>query len=414
VRRITATAAALLAALTCLVVRAAQAQAATVTYPAVIHGVNLDGTESACKGLPWNDYQGKTFDGPTDSGSVTALQSWHINMVRVPINEDCWLGINGLPASPLTYTQYRYQLKAYVKKLTGAGIYVEIDLHQTAPGTRKSTTDDVMADASHGPTIWKQMANVWKGHRRVSFDLFNEPAIGGGAQLTSTDWHLWLEGGYYSDPTWGGADVKLAGMNQLITAIRNTGATNTVIVAGLDWAQDFDKWASYTPTDPAHNLIAAIHMYPETNNPTPCWEHGLSDNSTCWADQITPLGSTKFLVEEFGEDDCDSATVDTIMPWMDAHGLGGNAWTWDTQGGPSSCPTGWSLISDFETGAPTTYGQGVHRYYTKHPVDRAGGSGLRSDRHGGVRVGVTGRAGRRHETATAARVEWTFKRRRML
>ena len=97
-RRITATAAALLAALTCLVVRAAQAQAATVTYPAVIHGVNLDGTESACKGLPWNDYQGKTFDGPTDSGSVTALQSWHINMVRVPINEDCWLGINGLPA----------------------------------------------------------------------------------------------------------------------------------------------------------------------------------------------------------------------------------------------------------------------------------------------------------------------------
>ena len=55
-----------------------------------LHGVNRSGTEYACI-QGWG-----IFDGPSDSASVAAIASWHANIVRVPVNEDCWLGINGV------------------------------------------------------------------------------------------------------------------------------------------------------------------------------------------------------------------------------------------------------------------------------------------------------------------------------
>src|SRR6202022_5119823 len=53
-------------------------------------GVNRSGTEYACI-QGWG-----IFDGPNDATSVAAMANWHINAVRVPLNEDCWLNINGL------------------------------------------------------------------------------------------------------------------------------------------------------------------------------------------------------------------------------------------------------------------------------------------------------------------------------
>ncbi|HYZ80094.1 MAG TPA: hypothetical protein VE571_02435, partial [Solirubrobacteraceae bacterium] len=54
-------------------------------------GVNREGTEYAC-------FQGTGYAvGPEDASDAAAIASWHTNAVRIPINEDCWLGINGLP-----------------------------------------------------------------------------------------------------------------------------------------------------------------------------------------------------------------------------------------------------------------------------------------------------------------------------
>src|SRR5689334_15758866 len=55
-----------------------------------LQGVNRSGPEYACV-QGWG-----IFDGPNDSRSIGALATWHVNVVRVPINEDCWLGINGI------------------------------------------------------------------------------------------------------------------------------------------------------------------------------------------------------------------------------------------------------------------------------------------------------------------------------
>jgi len=35
------------------------------------------------------------FDWSLGCASVHALASWHVNAVRVPVTEDCWLGITG-------------------------------------------------------------------------------------------------------------------------------------------------------------------------------------------------------------------------------------------------------------------------------------------------------------------------------
>src|SRR5262250_727798 len=47
-----------------------------------LHGVNRSGTEYACV-QGWG-----IFDGPNDDKSVKAIASWHVNIVRVLLNED--------------------------------------------------------------------------------------------------------------------------------------------------------------------------------------------------------------------------------------------------------------------------------------------------------------------------------------
>ena len=46
-------------------------------------GVDRSGAEYMCV----SNHQ--VFDGPSSPASVRAMASWHINAVRVPLNEDC-------------------------------------------------------------------------------------------------------------------------------------------------------------------------------------------------------------------------------------------------------------------------------------------------------------------------------------
>jgi hypothetical protein len=67
------------------------------------------------------------FDGPSDPASVKVIASWKANIVRLPLNEDCWLGINGINPQ---YSGQNYQnaVHNYVKILNSAGLAVILDL----------------------------------------------------------------------------------------------------------------------------------------------------------------------------------------------------------------------------------------------------------------------------------------------
>src|SRR5438034_7222765 len=88
-------------------------------------GVNRSGTEYECM-----DGRGP-FDGPSDAASIAVMASWHINTVRVPLNEDCWLGINGAPDA-FSGAAYQNATVAYVGRLHDAGSSAIVDLHRSA------------------------------------------------------------------------------------------------------------------------------------------------------------------------------------------------------------------------------------------------------------------------------------------
>lgn len=89
---------------------------------------------------------GKVFEAPIDEGFVSAFKSWGNNVMRIPLNEDCWLDING--ASPAG-SEYQKAVANLVKLLTDAGIAAVLDLHWAADGNTKATTQVAMPDKAH-------------------------------------------------------------------------------------------------------------------------------------------------------------------------------------------------------------------------------------------------------------------------
>src|SRR5229473_7887982 len=85
-----------------------------------LRGVNRSGTEYACA-QGWG-----FFDGPSDSTSVARIASWKANAVRVPLNETCWLAINGV-APAYAGAAYRQEISDFVGRLNRAGLVVILD-----------------------------------------------------------------------------------------------------------------------------------------------------------------------------------------------------------------------------------------------------------------------------------------------
>jgi len=140
--------------------------------PVRLLGVDAAGTESSCiadKGIS---------PAPLNSSEAQGMRAWHINAVRIPLNEDCWLGINGAPAA-YSGANYRNAIKNWVSVLNSAGITAILELHWAAPGSYKATGQWPMADADHSPTFWYQVAAAYASTPGVIFDVFNEPYLGG-------------------------------------------------------------------------------------------------------------------------------------------------------------------------------------------------------------------------------------------
>lgn len=290
----------------------------------VLRGVNRSGTEYHCI----HGYG--VFDGPSDAASVRAMAAWHINAVRVPLNEDCWLGINGAPAA-YSGANYRTAIKAYVTLLHAAGLVAILDLHWTAPGTAQAQGQQQMPDASHAPAFWRSVAGAFRGNTSTVFDLFNEPH--------DVSWTCWRDGGDC------GVGHKVAGMQSLVDAVRRTGARNPVLISGLAYANDLTSWLRYRPADPTGNLLASWHSY----NSNACVTAG------CWDAQIAPVAAQVPVVTgEVGENDCAHGYLDAVLPWLDQHGIGYLGWGWDT----FDCSSFPALISNYD-GTPTAFGIGL-------------------------------------------------------
>lgn len=315
-------------------------------------GVNRSGQEFKCiqSGTPGSLGWG-LFDGPTDLASAQAIVMWHANTVRLPLNEDCWLGINGVN-SQWGGTAYQDGIKNYVNTLHQAGLYVILDLHWNSPGTIPAAAQQPMPDADHAVDFWKSVATTFGSDQGVVFDLYNEPFLYGSyMQDPNQDpWDCWLNGCGLNQYLTGGQPYtqsyswNAVGMQTLVNAVRATGAKNVIMVGGLEWANDLTGWLAHKPTDPENSLVVSWHSYSAQSCKT----------ASCWDSIVAPLAAqVPIITGEVGDSICNAADyLPTLLPWANTHGLSYLGWTWNTWGDCDNV-----LIKDY-AGTPTdNYGQ---------------------------------------------------------
>ena len=218
----------------------------------VLHGVNRSGTEYACV-QDWD-----IFNGPSDAASVQAIAAWHVNAVRVPLNEDCWLSINGVDPQ-YSGTTYRQAIANYVSLLNQNGMAAILDLHWTAPGATLAEDQQPMADTDHSIDFWQSVAGTFKGNQ-WSFRSVQR-ALPGRANNFSNATEAWTclrDGG-----TCTGIAYPVAGMQSLVNAVRATGATNVIMTGGLTWTNDLSQWLAYAAEGPDREpdrLLALLQL----------------------------------------------------------------------------------------------------------------------------------------------------------
>ena len=318
----------------------------------VLHGVNRSGGEYAC-------VQGNgLWDGPMDQTAVSAIKSWKgVNAVRVPLNEACWNG-ESYVNSAYAGTNYINSVKTYVNLLNAGGLVAILDLHwtdgtYTGPSSgcssAQATCQKPMPDAAQAIPFWTSVANTFKGNDAVIFDLFNEPYASRATGNTTTGWQCWETGG-----TCSGISSQVAGMQQMVNAVRSAGANNVLMLGGEEYSNDLTSWLQFEPADPDHNLIASWHSY----NFNTC------SNQSCWTSQVAPvIAQVPVVAGEIGENDCAGSYIDPLTTWLDSQHTSYLAWAWNAD---FACSSGPGLISDY-SGTPTAYGAAYQAHLASLP-----------------------------------------------
>jgi hypothetical protein len=310
------------------------------------------------------------------------MKAWGINIVRVNLNEECWLGINGVPSStsavgPNGYNAYANEIGAYVSALNAASIYAEVDLHLNAPGS-ELITDSGSEDyqnplpESNSDAFWKSVGTYFANNPAVIFGVFNEPfapnaAVNGD---TSVGWGCDLNGCIVPDYTdtsnynvIPSTTYAGEGMKQMITDIRSVDSSTPLLVGGPDWAGDMDQWlATFYPNgvsiDPSNQLAASVHIYfPSGNSPCSVTTNVTTACPSPNAKAIMQVAAvTPVLIDEVGDLTCSAKNLTPFLSSVDQADAADNVdigyvgWSWTTY----SCDP--NLISSWTTGKPSTMG----------------------------------------------------------
>ena len=351
-----------------------------------LRGVNISGFEF---------YSIQGYDAATmlatqtgSSAPWAAIKSWGANAVRLPLNETSWNAGNSAGATctdlgksrhPDPHGNYQTAVTAAVDAASAAGLYVILDLQWTAPENYCALALNPTADLINGTAFWKSVATRFKDRPNVIFDLFNEPFPFPWSDWTVNAqdmWAFWKNGGtlsqYVSSNGNPNVTYQAAGMQQLLDAVRSTGASNLVLVPAMTYANDMAAWLANKPEDRLGQIAVSWHVYPAntdgTNDTLPATPTGGAAQVTTWAPKILAAG-IPIVMGEFGEEMTGKTPLlETLLPWADANGISYLAWTWDTwSGGNIYSP---HLIQD-ASGTPVP---GFGAYVKQHYLCRAAGT----------------------------------------
>ena len=312
-----------------------------------LSGVNVPSSEYACE-QGWG-YGGLEGSSPAqDAETAATIAAWDADAVRVPLNEDCWLGLNGQPSFG-SQSGYQQSIEDWVNALNADGIYVILDLHWSAPGTTVADGQRPMPD-NHSAAFWTSVATTFKSNSAVVFDIFNEPYSPAADGFTNwpVSWSCWLNGGCTVPDSADGQTPNpsqtytAVGMQTLVNAIRTTGSSQPIMVGGLSYANDLSGWLANEPTDPDGQLAASFHNYDGES----------CDSLSCWNSIVAPVAAEVPVVTgEFDQGyDClngppNDGFDNAYMNWADQNGVSYLAWGW-WELNPGSPTPGCSTYSD--------------------------------------------------------------------
>ena len=319
-------------------------------------GVNRSGSEYACSGP---DGQGGFgygfFQGPVSDRAIRAMRRWKINAVALPLNEACWLGGYGGLKPEFSGEPYRAAIEAYVARLNARGIYVVLRLSGSGPGDHvygaaKGDSEMPMADADHSLAFWTSVASRFAANHGVIFHAYDEPH--------KISWACARDGcptdanGSEGEPKFG--PYQAVGHQAIVDAIRATGATQPIIVSGIDFAGDLREWETYRPVDSLNQLAVGWNDFDYTKN--------LRRSK---GDLRRLAASYPIVIGGFGDTDCDSDYSTKLMRFADRLGISYLAWTWNTEADYGGCEN--ALLgpkrSAYFTGHPSGFGKGIRRHY---------------------------------------------------
>jgi hypothetical protein len=310
--------------------------------PVFLRGVNRSGSEYRCI------QGGGFFDGPCDEPSVRTMTTWGINAVRVPLNESCWLALNGAPED-FAGDKYRQAIQSYVHLLHKYALIPILELHWSHDGQGAADGQQPMPNADHSLDLWRDVALAFADDSGVVFEPFNEPFPDQNRD-TPEAWQCWRDGctarGWEKNAT----PYQAAGMQDLVTTIRDAGATQLILLGGVVYSNSLSSWRDFRPHDPLENLAPAWHIYNF---------NGCAD-ADCWNDAPLALAQDfPIVATEIGQDDCLGDFVSPLMTFLDDHAAGYLAWSWNVQGQcqadtPDTQGNPWPLIERFDTGKPNS------------------------------------------------------------
>jgi hypothetical protein len=210
----------------------------------------------------WDAYYGTNL-----STWQSIASTWQMNIIRLPLNEWAWR----TNATSAGGQPYQTIVATAVANITAAHMYVILDLHWATPNSYDNGVADGQPgylDADNSVNFWTSVATAYKNNPAVMFELFNEPYADDSGSWDSTRLNLLKSGGTFTfynqasgkgNPVDTGVSFQVAGHQQLVTAIRNTGATNVILYSCPVWNSVPAQSLDVKPTDPLNQLGATVH-----------------------------------------------------------------------------------------------------------------------------------------------------------
>ena len=156
-----------------------------------------------------------------------AYNEWHANIIRLPLEIDATEIYTGSTKRPQgDIPAYLDAMKDLVQVAVNNKKYVILDLHEYIMLRERDMS------------FWRKWAQVpeFANNPYVIFGLLNEPH--------DVSWETWRNGGYETPD-----GEYLYGLQQCLEMIRDLGAKNIVIAAGLDWGYDLRGVVGQLPGD---------------------------------------------------------------------------------------------------------------------------------------------------------------------